>query len=119
MDMTGIQKVGFHLQTLAFAGLVFFLGIAPVKLFAQQAPSELDQSLVMQNTKIPQSDGALAEELQQVIDLELTNASIEHALEVIAQKANLKLMYSKALLVPEKKVTLHSDDISLNNALWQ
>ncbi len=118
MDMIVIQQMGFRLRNLGLIGLVCLLGIAPPLLNAQQTESNLQQSLAMHD-KVQKQDGTSAEELQQVIEVNLVDVTIEQALTELAEKIDLKLMYSKALLPSSKKVTLREQEISLNNALWK
>ncbi|MCW9707976.1 SusC/RagA family TonB-linked outer membrane protein [Fodinibius salsisoli] len=116
-DMIVIQRMGFQFRILGLIGLVCLLGVAPPLLHGQQAKVHLQQSIAMHD-KMQQNE-AVANELQQVIEIDLTDVGIEQALMNIARKADLKLMYSKALLPSSKKVTLHEQEISLNNALWK
>src|SRR5699024_8613561 len=60
-----------------------------------------------------------AQELRQTIQLNLMNVSVEEALVAIAEKANLKLMYSKTLLPPKKGITISRTSITLYEALWK
>lgn len=57
--------------------------------------------------------------LEKTISLELRNVTFLKAIEVIAQKAGLKLSYSGYLLPNDKSVSIISEKISINDALWK
>lgn len=88
--------------------VLVLIGLATPSLFAQQ-------QLASENNVISDSNVL---QLQKVIGLDLTNSSLEEAMHNIAGKTNLKLLYSKALLPEEKRITLQRKSISLYDALW-
>lgn len=55
---------------------------------------------------------------QKTISLKLSNVAFEKAIEEIAKKANLKFTYSRSLMPNFKKVSISSDSITVNEALW-
>lgn len=117
MGLITKQKIRFYHKTLVVMGLIYLMGVASPLLLAQQTQSGLPESLAMHD-KLHRSE-AIAEELKQVIELDLITASLEQALKEIARKTNIKLMYSESLLPTEKKVTLQKADITLYSALWE
>ncbi|MEX2404275.1 MAG: carboxypeptidase-like regulatory domain-containing protein, partial [Balneolales bacterium] len=88
--------------------VIVLIGLAAPPLFAQQQLTSVEPLV---------SDANLVQ-LQKNIELNITNRSMEDALVSIAEEANLKLMYSKALLPKEERITLNKKSISLYDALW-
>ena len=62
--------------------------------------------------------GKTADILDQVIDIDIHDSSIEDALNTLSERMNLKLMYSSKLLPRDQRVTLRSDGITFYNAMW-
>lgn len=85
-------------------------------IWAQETDSHSDWSYALQ--QMPAADSNDYALLQEKIELELFEVTVEQALNVIANKAQLKLMYSKELLPADKLITIQNTDISLYNALW-
>ncbi len=56
--------------------------------------------------------------LHEIVTLNFSDISVEHALKTIADKADLKLMYNKNLLPEDKKVSIENSNMTLNDALW-
>lgn len=89
-------------------------------LIAQQSNSageHAGQALALQN-QMPEQESEAYAHLQQIIDLDVQNVTLEDALTAIADEANLKLMYRKALLPEDKKVSYHNRSMTVYEALW-
>jgi TonB-dependent starch-binding outer membrane protein SusC len=67
---------------------------------------------------MPDKNSEAYAQLQMVIELNLEEASLEEALNVISEQADLKLMYRKALLPEDKKVTYNNSSMTVYDALW-
>ncbi|TVQ66221.1 MAG: TonB-dependent receptor [Balneolaceae bacterium] len=104
----------YTIRLVLLSTLFYFAG--PF-LWAQQSVSGGDMSLAYQHqNKISEKAVALLEEQ---IELNLEYVTLETALTVIAEKAQLKLMYSEIILPKDKRVTVHHEAIPLYNALWE
>jgi TonB-dependent starch-binding outer membrane protein SusC len=89
-------------------------------LAAQQTSIASDfnsRTLAFQN-QMPDEGSDAYERLQQVIELDVYEASLEEVLKTISEQAELKLMYRKALLPEELKFTYTNSQMSLYDALW-
>lgn len=115
---TAIRKLVLFLQALGIVGLIGLMGMSAPLLSAQQTQSNLQEPLALHG-EVLQEKEAIAEELNQVIELNLLNTPITLALKEIARKTDLKLMYSESLLPKGKKVTVQESDITLDSALWK
>ena len=89
-------------------------------LFAQQSQPNLliESSLALQEQMLD-VDSESYDLLHKEFELNLTNVRVEQALTIIADKADLKLMYSRIHLPKEKQVTIRSTAITLYDALWE
>lgn len=104
---------------IRMVGMICFLGITVPLLSAQQINPDTERALALQKLTLDHGTSMTSERvLQQVIELDLNRVSIEQALVTIADKADLKLMYSKNLLPKEERVTLHEKSVTLYDALW-
>src|SRR5699024_4998406 len=118
MNVMTIQRFRFAIQSLGIIGMILILGMSTPPLFAQQTEADVQKSLALYKESFEQNYPT-AQELRQTIPLNLTNVSLEEALVAIAEKANLKLMYSKTLLPPKKEVTISRTSITLYEVLWK
>lgn len=101
--------------------LLVSLMAAPL-LMAQHSNSEskinTEQRLALQN-RMPESDSDSYARLQKIINLDFQNATLEEALNTVADQAGLKLMYRKALLQKEMTFTYENRSLTVYNALWE
>jgi TonB-dependent starch-binding outer membrane protein SusC len=101
-------------------GIVLAAMLLVPALIAQQTnmvPDFDSRTLAFQN-QMPDKDSEAYAQLQMVIELNLEEASLEEALNVISEQADLKLMYRKALLPEDKKVTYNNNSMTVYDALW-
>src|SRR5699024_8638494 len=118
MNVMTIQRFRFAIQSLGIIGMILFLGMSTPLVFAQQTEADVQKSFALYKESFEQNYPT-AQELRQTIQLNLMNVSVEEALVAIAEKANLKLMYSKTLLPPKKGITISRTSITLYEALWK
>lgn len=104
---------------IRMVGIICLLVVTPPLLFAQKIYQNTGKALVLQKLTMDHSNAMTSERvLQQVVELDLKGVSVEQALIAIAEKADLKLMYSKSLLPKARQVTLSKRLITLHDALW-
>lgn len=96
--------------------LLVLIGIIASPLFAQQVSSENETSgsaLVYES-----SEQEISDQLKKVVSLSFEEVSAKQALEKIAKKANLKLMYNEERLPKDRLITIRDNSITLYDALW-
>lgn len=99
--------------------IVMLVGIAGQLLSAQQIRDNETLSFAFQG-QIPETSKTQQNVLlKKVIELNLSNASIEEALAVIAEDLDLKLMYSEKALPNEHRVSIQNQRMTLYEALWE
>lgn len=104
------------IKRIRIVSLICLVGlISGPLLYGQDSSSSYLNKLVLNDQQYEAGSGSSL--LEQNIDLDFEEASIEEALVEIARQADLKLMYSENALPANKKLTLHSRT-SLYNALW-
>lgn len=103
------------LKIIQIITITCVLAMTTSMLIAQQTGA-----IALRGLGLSQTPNSLSSEmiLQEVIDLDITNQSIEQSLTIIAQKADLKLMYNKESLSHEERITLQNESISVYDALW-
>lgn len=74
--------------------------------------------LALVQDQMPEKDSEAFKHLNKLIKLNLQNATIEDALNNIANLADLNLMYEKALLQMNKRVSFQNSRMTVYNALW-
>jgi hypothetical protein len=102
-------------------GLMLAVLILAPALTAQQSNSaadEVEDLLALQN-QMPAIDSEAYAHLHKVVELDLQSATLEVALAAIAGQADLKLMYRKALLPVDKKVSYNNSSMTVYDALWE
>ncbi|MCC5942092.1 MAG: SusC/RagA family TonB-linked outer membrane protein, partial [Balneolaceae bacterium] len=99
--------------------LTVFTCLTVPLLYAQQTDYNYSLTLNYHN-QIPAVNNASSSlVLNEVVDLNFTNVSVEEALTTIAKAANLKLMYGKSILPSEdKRLTIKNKQMSIHDALW-
>lgn len=104
-------------------GVMLAALISVPALVAQQSnstsESENDAQLLALQNQMPDEDSEAYAQLKQLIELDMQNATLEEALEAIADQADLKLMYRKAILPADKKVTYLNKAMTVYDALWE
>ncbi len=98
--------------------LIVFFGFAGQSLWAQEVDNQNNLIFAMQD-QVSETSTTQNELLQRVIELNFSNATIEQALTEIAEKLDLKLMYTKELLPKDFRVTIKNKRLTLYNALWE
>ncbi|MFH5886343.1 SusC/RagA family TonB-linked outer membrane protein [Halalkalibaculum sp. DA3122] len=89
-------------------------------LLAQQGNEKKGASaLVLSNGKTVWQDSDTDKILDQLISIDIKEAGLEQALQVLSKEADLKLMYTKDALPDDAEITLRRTSISLNDALWK
>lgn len=100
-------------RTMGFLCLMMMVGSG---LFAQQSESNSRETLALHER--PEATSSSQSKLQQIISLDLQNASLEEALVAIAENAGLRLMYSEKLFSEQRRLTLRETHITVEDALW-
>ncbi|WP_158551513.1 TonB-dependent receptor [Rhodohalobacter sp. SW132] len=103
------------------AALVAILMVVPgitAQVSNSESTSTSEQILAFQN-QMPKEDSDAYARLHKVINLHLQNATLEEALNSVADQAGLKLMYRKALLQEEKKYSYDGKSFTVYEALWE
>ena len=102
---------------------MLFLGTLSMLMFslvsAQETHLESNLSLALQQHQMPAVNSNEYDLLHEVIELSFAGATVEQALNEIAGKANLKLMYSEKLLKSDKQITIDYKTVTLYEALWE
>lgn len=113
-------RITMRTMMIRITGMVLATFLLVPTLLAQQSQSASnnnDQVLALHD-QMPDEDSEAYTLLNQVIELNFQNASLEEALNVIANQANLKLMYRKTLLPEDKKVSYLNSSKTVYDALW-
>ncbi|MDR8390912.1 TonB-dependent receptor [Aliifodinibius sp. S!AR15-10] len=106
---------GIMIRTIGILMLVIL--VTPL-MYAQDAQEDnRRRALALSNEDVVQSE-VVSDQLKQLIELDLRSAPLEKALQRVAQKAGLKLMYNKQSL-PGKYVTIQKKAVTLYDALWE
>jgi TonB-linked SusC/RagA family outer membrane protein len=100
---------------LAFAVGLTLPGMAQQTVLATRGPRFL---AVPRGGGVP-VDASNAAVLRRRMSLALTNASVEAALQEIARRAELEVMYSAIMLPVGRTITLHATDITMAAALTE
>jgi TonB-linked SusC/RagA family outer membrane protein len=87
-------------------------------VWAQQA-TDNKRSLIALQSQNSQTTGVDNALLQETVELNIKNATIEDALSKIANIANLKLVYSRTILPPSSLINIENKSMSLRQALWE
>lgn len=102
-------------------GIILMALILVPTLTAMQSNTVSDnigQVLAFQN-QMPDEDSESYAHLQQVVELDLQYVTFEEALMTIAEKADLKLMYRKALLPIDRIISYENSHVTVYEALWE
>lgn len=107
--------------TIRTIGALFAVLMLISSVVAQQSNSTLQNEedlLALVQNQMPEKNSETFKHLNKVIKLNLQNVTIEDALKNIADLADLNLMYGKALLQVNKRVSIHNSRMTVYNALW-
>ncbi len=103
----------------SFVALALSIGLAAEARGQADLASHRPRFLAANSVAGERGDASNAAVLRRRVTLALTAAMVEDALKEIARQANLELMFTKAVLPPDRPVTLHASDITVGAALTQ
>ena len=99
-------------------GVIVALCSLIVPLLSAQG-SEVNEDLSFAVQEANEGNNARNILLQEVIELNINNLNVEQALKVIAEQADLKLMYSENLMPKNRLVNIENSTMTLYDALWE
>lgn len=107
-------------KPIRILSLVCILGImvsVPL-LHAQQTETYANKLALNEQEALAQNE-KVSNLLEQSLELDLRNASLEEALFAIADQAELKLMYSNDVVPEGNRVSIRSSSVSFYDAMWR
>ncbi|MEX1213005.1 MAG: SusC/RagA family TonB-linked outer membrane protein [Balneolaceae bacterium] len=105
-------------RDIGLSGVLFtIMGLQPVCLNAQQAPSLYERDATVQAMRLSQLEEKFYKtEIPQEIVIAFENLTVEEALRSLASQTGLRLSY-RGDIIPDRRVNLKSRDIRVSDAL--